>query len=168
MRIGIVSETENHQGSAGFPRDWEQVLGGAGVSAAVLVCQEVHAGLREDGVAPEGDGAMAVPAEWPVVRSEMSSGLAAFGLCLAQFVARVLISLGRFWQLDLERSLSFIDPANRSRWKRHRPGRPSSTWEMSWARAFGAEWVAASASATFGDQGMQLIHSVHNAYGFPT
>lgn len=39
---------------------------------------------------------------------------------------------------------------------------------MSWARTFGTEWSFVRASSIVMAGGMQLAHSVHSAYGFPT
>lgn len=85
-----------------------------------------------------------------------------------QFVARVLISLDRRWRFDYEQAMHFMDARNRSQWKRHRSVRPSTTWEQSWARAFGASWVSTATAPTFGERGMHFVHSVHNSCGFPT
>lgn len=85
-----------------------------------------------------------------------------------QFVAGVLISLDMNWRFDYERAMSFLDARNRSQWKRHRSGRPSTTWEQSRARAFGADWVARATAPTFGEKAMRFVHSVHSVSGFPT
>lgn len=74
----------------------------------------------------------------------------------------------RSWRFDYERAMSFLDAANRSRWRRHSSERPSSTWEQAWAGAFGAEWVARATRPSFGDRWTQFIHSMHNSFGIPT